>query len=715
MPQGLAALSLSSRYRSGRNDLLHDFYLPCLEQATAYDRAVGFFTAGSIALAAQGFGSLTRRNGKVRLIAAPRLEAADLVALEQGYRLRLDETADKLLAEITPEKLSDLDEISKNRIALLTWLVASRHLDFKIASLIDIRAEGLYHEKLGLFRDARENEVAFAGSSNESISGIALNFESFNVFRSWIPQDRERLIEHRSDFDELWANQTPGLEIVNLPEAVQRRLIEIAPDSPPSEIIPLRQPPNISGAFKTAASEPYGFPVRPQSMSLHTHQREAIKAWIDADSQGILSMATGTGKTLAALSGMSAIAAALRQTKRSLFVLIVVPYKILVRQWQREVLVFGADPLLCYESASNWVDQLSERLRTLRRGHAGFALAITTTATFSGPWMQEVLRHAPKDFLIIADEVHNLGSEAALDALPISATMRLGLSATPQRHYDSEGSSRLEQYFGPSVYDFSLDQALAGGYLTKYRYQPVKVTLTEYEIQEYMLISRKIANLLRTSDPSLENLPEGPLRTLLFKRARLIGGARNKLSALRTAIEPYARSEKMLVYCSDASIGSSNRAPQRQLDAVVHLLGTELNMHVQSYTNQEDERARIDIERRFSDNTLQALIAIRCLDEGVDLPEVRRAFILASSTNPRQFIQRRGRVLRNAPGKDHAEIFDFTVVPPDDPDPAIFEAERRLFKRELERMTEFAEHAINGQQSMTGMLSLQKRYGLLGI
>ncbi|GAA4297842.1 hypothetical protein GCM10023178_01330 [Actinomadura luteofluorescens] len=426
---GLAHLSLSRRYRTGRNDLLHDFYMPCLGQATSYDRAVGFFTAGSIALAAQGFGSLIERRGKVRLIACPRLDPSDLEAIERGYRLRSDQIAKRLLAELEPESITALNECARSRFELVTWLVAQNHLDFKIANVTHSANQGIYHEKIGLFRDDWRNEVAFSGSSNESISGISLNFESFNVFRSWVSKDIERLQEHREDFEDLWSDRTPGLEVIELPEAVKKRLIELAPDELPREIIPHRRLPPHPGTEVTIGDELYGFPVRPSSVVLYEHQREALRAWIDAGSQGVLSMATGTGKTLTALSGMSAMAAALRQADRPLFVLIVAPYKILVRQWATQAGNFGADSLLCYDSASKWVEQLSERLRAIRQGFAPFALAITTTATFSGPWMKEAMQQAPKDFLVIADEVHNLGSDTALKALPDNASMRIGLTS----------------------------------------------------------------------------------------------------------------------------------------------------------------------------------------------------------------------------------------------------------------------------------------------
>ncbi|WP_218905549.1 DEAD/DEAH box helicase family protein [Actinomadura luteofluorescens] len=643
------------------------------------------------------------------------MDPSDLEAIERGYRLRSDQIAKRLLAELEPESITALNECARSRFELVTWLVAQNHLDFKIANVTHSANQGIYHEKIGLFRDDWRNEVAFSGSSNESISGISLNFESFNVFRSWVSKDIERLQEHREDFEDLWSDRTPGLEVIELPEAVKKRLIELAPDELPREIIPHRRLPPHPGTEVTIGDELYGFPVRPSSVVLYEHQREALRAWIDAGSQGVLSMATGTGKTLTALSGMSAMAAALRQADRPLFVLIVAPYKILVRQWATQAGNFGADSLLCYDSASKWVEQLSERLRAIRQGFAPFALAITTTATFSGPWMKEAMQQAPKDFLVIADEVHNLGSDTALKALPDNASMRIGLSATPDRHLDPQGTKGIKEYFGETVFNFSLKNALSGGFLSKYYYRPVLVNFTLEEAEKYVLVCRKIARLLGTNDPTLENLPNGPLKTLLFERARLIGGAQNKISALRTAIAPYRKDANSLIYCSDASLGIDGSAPQRQLDAVVRMLGGELGMHVHSYTSDEDESTRITLEQRFKNRDLQALVAIRCLDEGVDLPSVRRAFILASSTNPRQFIQRRGRVLRNAPGKEYAEIFDFAVVPPEDSDPSLFSLERRLFKRELQRMSEFAEHAMNGQQAFSSLLDLQKRYHLLDI
>lgn len=711
--QGLASLTVADRYRTGTHDLLSDFYVPCLTHAIRYDRAVGFFTTGSIALAAQGLSALVERSGRVRLVASPRLNPDDVAAIVRGYKLREDDAVDRMLAELSYSVVSNASRFSQARLHLVTWMVAHGILDLRVALIDHPKAAGIYHEKLGLVEDAFGNTVAFSGSSNESIMGIQHNFESFNVFRSWITEDERRVREHRRDFDRLWDDETVGLRVLELPQAVHDRLIELAPSECPIE--PEYEAAREKNAGKRTRSMAGTLPTRPQDFELRDYQKEAIVSWLDVGYHGIWSMATGSGKTVTALSAMSAVVGAMHELERPVLVVIVVPYRILVDQWKREIERFGVTPVLCYGDSSAWVERFLELLAELRTGSVGVLVAITTNATFAGDYFQAVWDAAPRDVLLIADEVHNLGAPRNLDSLPGMADMRLGLSATPLRHRDTAGSEGLLRYFGEITYEFGLRDALDRGFLTPYRYFPIQVALTDDEAHHYLELTEKISRLVGING-DLDEIGDGPLKTLLFRRARLIGGASNKLAALEDSIAPFTSDFGTLVYCSDATFdGVLEDLPQRQLEAVVHLLGRRLGMHVHPYTSREDDATRTEIERRFRARELAALVAIRCLDEGVDLPDIRRAFILASTTNPRQFIQRRGRVLRRAPGKDSAEIYDFVVVPPPGETDRHRDLDRRLFRRELERVVEFASSASNGPQALNSLLDVRRRYDLLGV
>jgi superfamily II DNA or RNA helicase len=317
---------------------------------------------------------------------------------------------------------------------------------------------------------------------------------------------------------------------------------------------------------------------------------------------------------------------------------------------------------------------------------------------------------------LIADEVHNLGARQIQRRLDTRIKYRLGLSATPKRHADEDGTAALYQYFGGVIYEFTLQQAIDADMLCRYIYHPVLVDLTESEGQEYWELTQQISRHSHSDEEEMSPV----LKMLLIKRSRLLASAANKLPALSTVLrslrDPIDRS---LVYCGDGRVetdASDDGENERQIEAVLRLLGGQHKLRVRKFTCDESVEEREEMLGRLRDKQLDAVVAIRCLDEGIDVPDIRMAFILASSTNPRQFIQRRGRLLRKAKGKDRAYIWDFVVRPPDlggKFDEVTFNTERRLLKRELERIVDFCRTAENGDAALNQLLSLRKAYNLL--
>jgi len=213
----------------------------------------------------------------------------------------------------------------------------------------------------------------------------------------------------------------------------------------------------------------------------------------------------------------------------------------------------------------------------------------------------------------------------------------------------------------------------------------------------------------------LETEPAGTLKNLLIKRARLIGSARNKLVALRKIMESRRHITHALFYCGDGSVEDEDSGYSlRDVERVCMLLGNELGIVVNTYTAETPMENRVELRNALASGSIQGLVAIRCLDEGVDIPQVRTAFILASSSNPRQFIQRRGRVLRPYPGKEQAYIYDFIVMPAES-SIGYLDTERQLLSRELQRCVEFANLALNAGEVKGSLVDIQKRDGLLSI
>jgi DNA phosphorothioation system restriction enzyme len=706
----LSALQLKPSYRSNRDNLLLDFYIPCLHEATHYCRAVGYFTSSVLSLAARGLRSFIDNRGQMRLVASPYFNSEDVEAIKQGYKRR-----DVVIGEALQRGLAfGVDsEVVRDRLGFLAWMIGEGMLDIKIAVLEEGESVGLYHEKIGIFEDRSGNRVAFTGSANESAGGLLSNFESLQVFRSWVNSDSDRISPLLGDFDDLWNNRTRSLGVYEFPEAVRRELLKFRPTSLPAAD-PEEEPNTIDLPL---GSRNLGYPKAPKDLEIRDYQREAVEKWFAANGRGLLRMATGTGKTLTALALVTQLYRALQKENRRLVTVVVCPFKHLVSQWGEEAAKFNILPIKCMESRQAWIGQFTESLAAVRDGHFPFLLAITTISTFQGEAFQDALQRIRGDFLLVADEVHNMGSTNLRQCLPENAAFRLGLSATPERWFDEAGTQSLLDYFGSVVYELGLAEAISIGALTKYDYFPHLVEFTPEELSDYLDISAQIARLSAIgSSDSDGDMADDRVKILLIKRGALIGMARNKLPALVEVLTPFRDSTHNLVYCGSGNVEISDDESMRQVDAVVGLLGNDLRMRVNSYTAETYLEERDELRKQFADGDLQALVAIRCLDEGVDIPETRRAFILASSTNPKQFIQRRGRILRRAKGKTLAEIHDFLVTPPADSISGdLFSVERKLLRRELLRVIEFAKLAANGPQAMDSLLPLRSRFNLLDV
>jgi DNA phosphorothioation system restriction enzyme len=705
----LRDLDLKRRYRSSHDELVRDLFTPCLSNSTRYDRAVGFYSSAALSAAAEGLSSFIERGGQMRLVASPHLSRGDLDSIVEGHERRESAVTQTVTSELTAE----LPDPVAERLGLLGWLIEKRRLEIKLAAMRQADGTaGIYHEKVGVFGDQQGDRVAFLGSANESKGGLRSNFESVVVFRSWVVGEGSDAEGIAADFEALWEDRTPSLRVFAFPEAAQEALIRLAP--PDAGALQSEEPSD--GEKETELASQSRAPRQlqvPPGVELRNYQEDALMAWLRNEGRGVLAMATGTGKTYTALAAASRVQSHLAAQSKPFLCVIVCPYQHLVRQWADAVREFGADPVLCYRSASEWREPLAERLQALRTGTTTSAVAIATNSTFCGVSFTRMATEFLQHTLLIADEAHNLGAERSRIALTDAYRYRLALSATPERAYDEEGSEFLAKYFGGIVFNFDLEDAIEAGVLTPYEYFPRLVYLEDEELDSYLELTAKIARASYAGD---ESVIEGPLLTLLVQRARIVGSARGKLSALAEAVRPVLGTTHNLFYCGDGKVDAGDTTAERQLDAVVKLLGVQLGMRVQSYTHENFADERDQLRERFASGDLQGLVAIRCLDEGVDIPETRRAFILASSTNPRQFVQRRGRVLRRAPGKEAAEIHDFLVLPPlGSVAQELWQIERRLAERELERIALFAKLATNRAQALHSLLDVRERYGLLHI
>ena len=448
-----------------------------------------------------------------------------------------------------------------------------------------------------------------------------------------------------------------------------------------------------------------GNPEIPKSLKLRDYQKEAVINWFKNKGRGTLKMATESGKTITAL----AIATELYQKIGLQVLLVVCPYRHLVIQWEKECQRFNLNPILAFESVYNWQSTLSRKLYNIQSSQKCFLTIITTNSTLIQQGFQSQVKFFPDKTLIIGDEAHHLGSPRLESSLPRNIGLRLGLSATPERYFDEEGTEALLDYFGEVIKpEFTLADAIKKKALVPYFYYPIFVNLTESEAFIYAKLTQRIGWALGKNENFKNN---ENLTALLIQRSRLIGTAENKLTALKDLMKNRLYTKHTLFYCGDGASENSFTNHQKQIEAVTHILGRELGYRVNTYTAENTLEEREKIRQQFEKGELQGLVAIKCLDEGIDIPEIRQAVILASSGNPHQFIQRRGRVLRPHPNKKEAIIYDMIVLPPD-LDRQTWEVERNLLRKELKRFMEFAKIAKNAAEASQKFLEIQEQYNL---
>jgi superfamily II DNA or RNA helicase len=576
----LKELNLRNQYRSDRTDLVQDFYVPCLKQSVTYDRAVGFFSSTSLTVAAQGLQAFVRSQGRMRLIASPHLSCEDIAAIGQGLKQR-----EQVISEaISRELEQDFEQVIQDRLSCLAWLLSQGFLEIRLAVHRNLD-QGLYHEKLGVFIDTERNTVVFSGSANESVSGLKHNFECIDVFRSWRVGDNERIEEKLEDFQRLWNNQTPDLDILEFPEAARRSLLKRAPDRPPGEdshnSIGQKQLP-----LPPIETVLLGVPTLPSGLEVRSYQQQAIENWFANQGRGTLKMATGSGKTITSL----AIATRLYQQIQLQVLLVVCPYRHLVNQWARECQRFGLEPILAFESVRTWQSKLATQLYNVRSGRQAFLTLITTNATLINQSLQSQLPYLPERTLIIGDEAHNLGAKRLEASLPRQVGLRLALSATPERYFDDRGTQSLFDYFGSVLQpEFTLRDAIDQGALVRYSYHPILVELTEQEAESYAKLTRKIGQMMSFGE---EN---EAVKGLMMQRSRLIGAAANKLEALRHLMRDRLDTQHTLFYCGDGTVeDETSEESRRQLGAVARIL-ERIQDEVSDLQDQLRHSAREDI------------------------------------------------------------------------------------------------------------------------
>jgi len=657
----LKTANLLSEYSSSGASLIENFFSPALNNSKTYDRAAGYFSSSLFVLAPVAWTNFFTEGGTMRLLCSAELSPRDGRSILRGS---LDNGPIQTFEETWRDLLSSQD--GNLTSSLLRTLIYFGKLELRVATF---RSKGgLFHDKLGVFRDRDGDGVSFTGSANETWnawSGFG-NHESIDVFRSWDARDEQRVSGHQARFDEYWHGRRPDLD-VHGGDQLREVILDREPDEDLEEILQ-RMRRELGKALTGLKGSQRKNPIR---KDLRPYQESAVSAWEGNGRRGVISFATGGGKTLTALEAIRRWSASGGST------LVLVPTSILLGQWLTEVGAELPDALVLRADSKGkfpWRKHINNFLAGSSDGRPRVVLATYKTAAskaFSS------LVSGNSRLLVVGDEVHRFG---APDTKRIATFLRsgasLGLSATPLRSYDDEGTEAIFDYFGKQLDPvYSLSQAIADGNLVPYEFQYMEARLSEDEQEKWDDLSLKIRQASGGSDSSSES-PSPYLRNLLIQRARISKTASSKIHlAAELVTQQFEASDRWLVYCE-------TEAHLEEVKQAIRLRASDLTLMTYTSSN-EDEHDRVLSHFKAVGGVL---LAIRCLDEGVDIPLINKAVIVSSSQSPREFVQRRGRVLRKAPGKALAKLFDFLMEDADG---------RLLSDPELDRLIEFATDALN--------------------
>lgn len=723
----------SGEYRTGSAWEPYIFYLNTLLESNRLDLLLGYFSSSAISVLALGFAKFLSNGGKVRMVINHILSIKDKEAIIRG------QTTPESAYGFTPNDIktlkTSLDQYGQHFFECIAWLIASKRI--QIQSIKPKISHGIAHYKSGVISDGM-NTIRFKSSCNFTASGLLENLEELSIRCSWKSQDEAYAIEeYESYFEHIFSGSADFVDYVSI-QAIEiaiynefggkdiHELIVQEGDLVNKKLALINEPHLKEAVNRVHDSIEYYLrePRFPFPDGARPYQIEAYKNWISNDYKGIFAMATGTGKTITSLNCL--LQEYLKSPTKSYKAVIIVPTISLVEQWEKEAKAFNFQNIFKVSSKSEWKSELSTILTSIRFGGNHSLIIICTYATFYRDQFQTYFKKLPYDTILIADEGHNIASAKVQQILPnIHLQKRIGLSATPKRVYDVEGTIAMEAFFQdsePYTYSFSMERAIEEGVLCQYRYFPHLVQLTTIELEEYIRISKKLMTFF---DFKKGKFKESDLvEKLLLARKRIIHKASNKLSITREILQQHFMKTGNLkftfVYVPEGFGVSENEQwceDEEELKLInqysLAIGGISPSVVLTQFTSATKDRD--EILRQFQKGDLHVLTSMKCLDEGIDLPRAELAIFCSSTGNPRQFIQRRGRVLRKHPDKHLATIHDLVVIPDFrglEVDNENFKMERKLVQKELERVAHFAFMSINRHYTLETLESVCQYYQL---
>ena len=630
----------------GDDSIASAFLTPLLKITKRYKRSVGFFSSGVFVPILEGIQLLARNGGKIQLIASPQLTEADIKAIQTGYDKR-DAILRNAFSRTFIEEVGNFDN---QQLQLLVELIAKEILDIKIAVVDSI---GEYHDKLGILEDFHGNRVVFYGSANSSMNGYQNNYEKIRICKSWNPGDIEHINDEIKEFDDLWNGVNRYVEVYEYRESAKKNILKVIQERKTNQ------------EFKDV-------------ITLRDYQEDAISNWVANGYKGFYIMATGTGKTWTAIFS----AKELLKTKSAMIV-ICAPYKHLVKQWSEDILVaFPAAKVILVSSENpKWDTQIRTELVRKKYNPKTQIIIISTIMSFNMRRFTEVMNESEEDKLLIVDEAHRFTNRP--EALKDQYKYLLGLSATPFSGKSSEKGKQLMDFFGGAVFELTIEEALKRKFLVSYNYHPIYVTASEDEEERFKLQTKRILSCFKNNRCVNPDLLVKSLRN----RLRIISMAEEKMDQLESILDQIKMHDHFVVYCGDGKLFDQASGEElRHIQAIKRIL-SQNGYKSSQFTAQENMKERMSLVDSFNKGEISALVAIRCLDEGINIPSIESALILSSNDDYREFVQRRGRILRTYKGKKYANIYDVIVLPSKDLD--------AWAKIEFRRFYEYGKLALN--------------------
>lgn len=646
----------------GDNNIADSFLNPVLKCTKEYKRSVGFFSSGVLDTIMDGIVALARNGGSIKLIASPQLSEEDIRAITLGYNQKKQLISDAF----TRDFVKEIEKMSDIRLQILCDLIRKGVLDIKIAITKDT---GIYHDKLGVLKDFDGNTMVFYGSSNSSFSGYRSNYEKIRISKGWEAGFEEIVIDEESEFDALWDGTNPFVKVQEYTKTAEENLLRI---------------------INTRASAP-----KNSGIKLRDYQEEAIRAWKKNDYHGFYVMATGTGKTWTAIFSARELV-----KDHPCMIVICAPYKHLVKQWSEDVQIAFPEAKIILVSSENprWDQQITNEIIRSKYDIDAQIIVISTITSFKMKRFDDVIQKYNGNRLLIVDEAHRFTVRPK--ELHTTYQYMLGLSATPFSGASAEKGNELMKFFGGQVFSLPIEDALERGFLVPYYYYPIYVYATDEEEERFNKYTRTILGCFKNGVCINQDLLVKTLRN----RLRVISMAEEKQTKIHTIISSVTESDHFVVYCGDGRLFDDATGEElRHIQSIKRVLA-EYDYKASQFTATENMTERMQLVDSFNKGEISALAAIRCLDEGINIPSIKSALILSSNDDYREFVQRRGRILRTYKGKKSAKIYDVIVLPRGDV--------RQWAMIELRRFHEYAKLALNWDDLKDQLDDMLIEYGL---